>query len=141
VSGRPANAIGQHGFSPSLSSQLAQDESRLAEIDRLLKAKPAAKLPTFTDKQIANFLRKECESFCELLKSDPERARTEIQKRIKKLVLTPKEAPGGAVLEVSGDIELLRTGAVLEESPLEGIAQQYILLLLLTLDTSLPLAV
>jgi hypothetical protein len=83
-----------------------------------LKAKPAAKLPTFTEKQVANFLHKECETFCELLKSDPERARGEIQKRIKKLVLTPKETPGGAVLEVSGDIELLRTGDVLEESPL-----------------------
>jgi hypothetical protein len=74
-------------------------------------------LPTFTDEQIRGFLRKESQDFCELLKGDPERARQEIQKRIKKLV-TPKESSNGAVLEVSGDIELLRTGDVLDESPL-----------------------
>jgi hypothetical protein len=89
------------------------------------------------------FLRKERKDFCELLKGDPETARREIQKRIKKLVLTPKETPGGAVLEVSGDIELLRTGDVLDESPLEGIAQHYtlprIVIANVVLDPSLPL--
>jgi len=79
-----------------------------------------------------------------LLKGDPETARREIQKWIKKLVITPKETPNGAVLEVSGDIELLRTGDVLDESPLEGIAQQYTLtrvnLAGVVLDPGLPLA-
>jgi site-specific DNA recombinase len=121
------DGIAQHGFSPFLSAQLAEAESRLAEIERLLRANPAAKLPPFTDEQIRGFLRKESQDFCELLKCDPERARQEIQKRIKKLVMTPKETPNGAVLEVSGDIELLRTGDVLDESPLEGIAQHYTL--------------
>jgi hypothetical protein len=119
------NAIAQHGYSSFLSAQLAGVESRLAEIERLLAAKPAPKQPTFTDEQIGEFLRKECQDFCDLLKGDPEMARQEIQKRIKKLVLMPKETPEGAVFEVSGDIELLRTGDVLDESPLEGIAQQY----------------
>jgi len=40
--------------------------------------------------------------------------------------MTPKETPNGTVFEVSGDVELLRTGDVLLESPLEGIAQHYI---------------
>jgi hypothetical protein len=59
-------------------------------------------------------------------------------------LMTPKETPNGAVLEVSGDIELLRTGDVLDESPLEGIAQHYtlprIVLADVVLDPSLPIA-
>src|SRR5262249_4959023 len=120
------DAISQHGFSPFLSAQLAQTESRFAEIEKALRAKPAAKLPAFTDEQIRAFLRKESQAFCELLKGDPERARQEIQKRITRLVMTPKETHNDAVLEVSGDIELLRTENVLQESPLERTSQQYI---------------
>ncbi len=90
-------------------------------------------------------MRRESQDFCELLKGDPERARQEIQKRIKKLVMTPKETPNGAVLEVSGDIELLRTGDVLLESPLEGIAQHctlpWIAIADVVLDPSLHVAV
>jgi DNA invertase Pin-like site-specific DNA recombinase len=123
---RLADAIGQHGYSSVLSAQLSKVEARLAEIDRLLAAKPAAKLPQFTDQQIAEFLRHECQDFCDALTSDPEFARQEIQKRIKCLVLTPKDTPEGSVFEVSGDVSLLRIGDVLEESPLEGIAQHYI---------------
>jgi site-specific DNA recombinase len=137
------DAISQHGFSPFLSAQLAGAESRLAEIERSLSAKTATKLPTFTDEQIRGFLRKECNDFCELLKGDPETARREIQKRIKKLVMTPKETPNGTVFEVSGDVELLRTGDVLLESPLEGTAQHYTLpriVITIILDPSLPLA-
>jgi ParB-like chromosome segregation protein Spo0J len=137
------DAISQHGYSPSLSAQLARVESRLGEIERSLSAQPALKLPTFTDEQIGEFLRKECHDFCELLKGDPETARREIQKHIMKLVLTPRETPNGVVLEVSGDIHLLRTGDVLDESPMEGIAQHYILpqiKISLALDPSLPLA-
>ena len=137
------DAISQHGFSPFLSAQLANAESWLAEIEKLLRAKPAAKLPTFTDEQIRDFLRKECHDFCELLKGDPETARREIQKRIKKLVLTPRETPNGAILEVSGDIDLLRAGDVLHESPLDGTSQQYVvsrILIAVVLDPSLPFA-
>lgn len=122
---RVVDAIGQHGFSSFLSAQLSKLESRIAEIDRLLTAKPAPKLPTFTDEQITEFLRQECQDFCNALTDDPEFARHEIQKRIKSLVLTPKETPEGPVLEVSGDVALLRTGDVLVESPLEGIAEHY----------------
>ncbi len=138
------DAISQHGYSPSLSAQLARVESRLAEIERSLSAQPVLKLPTFTDQQISEFLRKECYDFCELLKGNAEIARREIQKRIKKLILTPKETTNGTVLEVSGDIELLRTGDVLDESPLEGISQHYnpacIAIVNIVLDPSTPIA-
>jgi len=136
------DAVAQHGYSSFLSGQLAAVESRLAEIERLLSARPAPKLPMFTDDQVREFLRKEAEGFCELLKGAPEIARREIQKRIKNLILTPKETPSGAVLEVSGDIELLRTGDVLDESPLDGTVQQYTLpriVITLVLDPQLPL--
>ena len=135
-----ADAIAQNGSSPFLTSELANVDARLAEIDRLSNAKPAPKLPTFRNEEIRSFLRKECEDFCELLKADPESARGEIEKQIKKLVLTPKETADGAVLEVSGDIELLRTGDVLDESPLEGTVQHYILPVSVILDPRLSLA-
>lgn len=140
---RLADAIGQHGYSSVLSAQLSKLEARMAEIDRLLAAKPAPKLPKFTDQQIAEFLQHECQDFCDALTSYPEFARQEIQKRIKNLVLTPKDTPEGPVLEVSGDMALLRTGDVLVESPMEGIAQHYIppqLTISVLLDPSLPLA-
>lgn len=140
---RLADAIGQHGYSATLSAQLSKVESRMAEINRLLTAKPASKLPRFTDEQIAEFLRRETKDFCDALTSDPEFARQEIQKRINRLVLTPRETPDGVVFEVSGDVALLRNGDVLDESPLEGIAQHYILpqiKISLALDPSLPLA-
>jgi site-specific DNA recombinase len=141
---RLVDAVGQHGYSLFLSGQLSKVETRMAEIDRLLTAKPAPKLPTFTDKQIAEFLRQECQDFCDALTGDPEFARQEIQKRIKGLVLTPKDTPEGLVLEVSGDVALLRTGDVLVESPLEGIAQHYIgasiSLAGVVLNPTLPLA-
>jgi hypothetical protein len=115
----------------------------MAEIDRLLTAKPASKLPKFTKEQIREFLRQECKNFCDALTSDPEFARQEIQKRIKKLVLTPKETSEGWVLEVTGDVALLRTSDVLVESPIQGIAEHYIgasiSLAGVILDPSLPL--
>jgi hypothetical protein len=116
----------------------------MAEIDRLLTAKPTSKPTTFTDEQIAEFLRQECRDFCDALAGDAEFARREIQKHIKSLVLTPKDTPDGPVLEISGDVALLRTGDVLVESPMEGIAQHYIgasiPLAGVRLDPSLPLA-
>jgi hypothetical protein len=123
---REVDAIGQHGYSSFLSGQLSNVESRIAEIDRLLSARPASKLPTFTDEQIAEFLRQACQDFCDALTGDPEFARQEIQKRIKSLVLTTKDTAEGPVLEFSGDVALLRTGDVLVESPMEGIAEYYI---------------
>lgn len=68
-----------------------------------------------------------------MLTDNPELARQEIQKRITKLILTPKQTPDGAVLAVSGDIGLLRGGDVMLGSSLEETTQHYI-------GTSIPLA-
>ena len=98
----------------------------MAEIDHLLTAKPVTKLLRFTDEQIRNFLRQESKDLCDVLTSVPELARQEIQKRIKKLVLTTKDTAEGPVLEVSGDVALLGTGDVLVQSPIQRTSQQYI---------------
>jgi hypothetical protein len=137
------NAIRQHGISPFLSTELATLESRLAEIDRQLVAKPAPRPRVFSEDQISEFLRRASQQFCEVLTSDPERGKQEIQKRITKLVLTPRETPDGRRLEVTGDVASFVGDGVMENSSLEGIAQHYILpqiTISLVLDPSLPLA-
>lgn len=141
---RLGEAIATLGLSAFVAEQLRTIESRLAEIDRLLTSKPVAKLPSFTNEQIREFLRKECKDFCEVLVGDPELAKQEIQKRIKKLVLMPKQTLNGTVLEVTGDVELLQEQeGVMLDSSMEGIAQHYTLpqiTISLVLDPSLPLA-
>lgn len=124
---RLTEAIAVHGLSSFLSEQLKSVESRVTEIERKLTSKPTAKLPTFTDKQIGEFLQKEYKDFCELLKGDPETARTQIQKRINRLVLTPRQTPHGTVFNLTGDVELFQQEGVMLNNPLEGTAQQYTL--------------
>jgi hypothetical protein len=141
---RLGEAIATLGLSAFVAEQLGIVESRLVEIDRLLTSKPAAKLPSFTNEQIREFLPKECKTFCEVLVGDPELAKQEIQKRIKKLVLTPKQTADGTVLDVTGDVELLQAqGGVMLNSSMEGTAQQYIstpiALANMVLDPSLPI--
>ena len=137
-------AIATLGLSAFVAEQLRSVESRLAEIDRLLTSKPAAKLPTFTDEQIREFLQKECKDFCELLKGDLEVAKREIQKRIKRLVLTPRQTPNGTVFEITGDVELFQHEDAMLNNSMEGIGQHCALprieLTDVVLDPSLPVA-
>jgi hypothetical protein len=121
------DAITKHGISPFISAQLATAEARLAEIERRLNAKPATTLPRFSDQQIREYLREECQDFSDALGGDPEVARREIQKRIKNLIITPKKTPEGTMLEVTGDVDLFRGGSdVLLGVSLERNSQQYI---------------
>lgn len=136
------DAIRQHGISPFLSTELATLESSLAEIDRQLVAKPVPRPRAFSEDQIREFLQRASQQFCEVRTSDPERGKQEIQKRITKLVLTPMETPEGRRLEVTGDVALFVGDGVMENSSLEGIAQQYtasrMALANIILDPSLP---
>jgi hypothetical protein len=78
-----------------------------------------------------------------VLVADPEVAKREIQKRIKKLVLTPKQTPNGMVLEVTGDVELFVTQDVVLNNSMDGIAQHYTfhrIVITVVLDPSLPVA-
>jgi site-specific DNA recombinase len=143
---RLGEAIATLGLSAFVAEQIRTVESRLAEIDRLLTPKPAAKLPSFTNEQIREFLRKECKTFCAVLVGNPELAKQEIQKRIKQPVLTPRQTADGTVLDVIGDVELLQAQKdVMLNSSMEGIAQHYalprIVLANVVLDPSLPVAV
>jgi DNA invertase Pin-like site-specific DNA recombinase len=122
---RLSEAIAMTGHSPFLLEQLKGVDSRLAEIDDRLRSKPVAKLPNFSDEQIREFLRKESSDFCDLLTGDPEAAKREIRKRIKQLVLTPKQTPNRTVIEVAGDVELFRHDDVVLNNSLDGTVQQY----------------
>jgi hypothetical protein len=137
------DAIRQHGISPFLSAELATLESRLAEIDRQLAPKPAPRPRAVSEDQTSEFLRRASQQFCEVLTSDPERGKQEIQKRITKLVLTPKETTEGRRLEVAGDVAPFVGDDVMENSSLEGIAQHYALpriVIAVILDPTLPVA-
>ena len=137
------DAIRQHGISPFLSAELATLESGLAAIDRQLAPKPVPRPRAFSEDQIREFLRRASQQFCEVLTSDPERGKQEIQKRITKLVLMPKETPEGRRLEVTGDVALFVGDDVMENSSLEGTAQHYTLpriVITIILDPSLPVA-
>ena len=122
---RLSEAIAMTGHSPFLLEQLKGVDSRLAEIDDRLSSKPIAKLASFTDEQVREFLRKESSDFCEVLTGDPETAKREIRKRIKQLVLTPKPTPNGTVIEVAGDVELFQREDVVLNNSMDGTAQQY----------------
>jgi site-specific DNA recombinase len=120
------DAITKHGISSLISAQLATAEARLAEIERQLNAKPTTTLPRFSDEKIREFLREECQDFSDVLAGDPKLARREIQKRIKNLIVSPKQTPEGTMLEVTGDVQLFQGGEdVLLGVSMEGISQQY----------------
>ncbi|HSY66472.1 MAG TPA: hypothetical protein VK829_17910 [Terriglobales bacterium] len=80
---RLGQAIATLGLSSFVAEQLRTVESRLADIARSLTSKPAAKLPSFTNEQLHEFLRKECKNLCEVLLGDPELKKQKIQKCIK----------------------------------------------------------
>jgi hypothetical protein len=84
-------------------------------------------LPRFSDEQIREFLREECQDFSDVLAGDPELARREIQKRVKNLIVSPKPTPEGTMLEVTGDVQLFQSGGrgVLLGVSMEGIPQHY----------------
>lgn len=100
-------------------------ETRLAEIERLLTAKPAPIRLAFAENEIREFLRKESKDFCNVLGADPELAKREIQKRIKKLVLAPKQTPNGTVLEVTGDVGLFRQPDVMVNNLVDETVHHY----------------
>ncbi|MCU1286936.1 MAG: hypothetical protein JWO13_3286 [Acidobacteriales bacterium] len=99
-------AIAEHGLSDLLSEQLRMIEPKLREIARRLEA-PAPTLQfDFSRKEIEEFVEREAWDFSEALTADRSAARQEIQKRIRKLVLTPSKQKG-VTFDVTGDVQLL----------------------------------
>ena len=139
------DAIAQHGLSAGLSARLTSVENRISQIQRLRDACVEPKVPEFTIEEVREFLRRKTQEFINTLAGNPETSRGQLQKRITKLVLTPKQAPDGSVFEVTGDINLFQgNGDVMLTNSLEGIAQHYITASIslagVRLDPSLPLA-
>jgi hypothetical protein len=139
------DAIAQLGISPALSARLSGAESRLQQIEHMLSSPQKSLAVTFTKEEIEGFLDQNCKSLTSILLGDAAVARQELQKRIAKLVLTPKAMSNGPVFEVSGDVALF-TGKddVMVTKSLEGIAQHYTLpriaLANVVLDPTLPVA-
>ena len=141
------SAIAEYGMSPNLKTQLAANEARLKEVERALSAKPEAQVQKFSAEEIRGFVRRKSREFADILLGEPAIAKQELQKRIGKLVLTPKETPNGWALEVSGDVALFvqpDTDVMLTNSR-EGFGQHYIDSAIpftgTFLDPSLPLSV
>lgn len=140
-----AEAIAQQRISPTLSKRLAATEARIGEIEDLLSSPRQVSMPNFSADEIRSALRDQTRRLAEILTGDRAVARQELQKRIDKLVLTPRETPTGWVLEVSGSVGLFAgTGDAMLTNSLEGTAQHYTLprveLTGVVLDPSLPLA-
>lgn len=65
----------------------------------------------------------------------------EIQKRIKKLVLTPKQTANGTVLEVTGDVGLFKRPDVMVNNLMDETVQHYTFSISIAgtiLDSTLP---
>lgn len=119
-------AIAEYGMSQNLKTQLAAYEARLSEVERMLSAKPEVQQPQISEQEMRGFLRKKSQNLADILLGDPVVAKQELQKRITKLRLTPKETPTGQVFEVSGDIALISPDDVMLTNSGEGIGQHYI---------------
>jgi hypothetical protein len=143
--GNLVNAIAQHGLSEGLSARLTSVENRISQIQRLRDAGAEPKAPEFTIEEVREFLRRKTQEFTNTLAGNAETSRAQLQKRITKLVLTPKQTPDGSVFDVTGDINLFQgNGDVMLTNSLEGIGEHYfgasILLAGVRLDPSLPVA-
>ena len=120
-----ADAIGEHGLSPVLSTQLSHAESRIAAIDHLLTAKPRYERVSTSQEQIREFLSRRMGQLAEVLLGDPEIAKQEISKRIDKLVLTPGSRDGRDVFVVTGDLRLFADDDVMPFNSGEGTVGHY----------------
>jgi site-specific DNA recombinase len=140
-----AEAIAQQRISPVLSKRLAQTEARLSEIEDLVRTPEKVEFPTISAEELRTALREQTQRLVEILIGDRAVAKQELQKRIDKLILTPKATSTGWVLEVAGSIGVFaRDPDAMLTNSLEGIAQHYtwlrIVLVNVVLDPSLTLA-
>jgi hypothetical protein len=140
-----AEAIAHQRISPTLSKRLAMTEARISEIQDLLDAPKQISVPSFSSEEIRNALRQQTQRLAEILTGDRVVARQELQKRIDKLILTPRATSTGWVLDVSGSVGLFTgTSDAMLTNSLEGIAQHYTLPRItisnVVLDPNLPLA-
>ncbi len=101
-----AEAIAAIGHSPSLLGQLSTIERDMERIDaQLLQMNKPLNL-ALTVADLREFVARQAADLGKLLRADVPTARQALAKHIQKLVLTPRQAAEGLVLEVSGDIDM-----------------------------------
>ncbi len=101
-----AEAIAAMGHSPSLLAQLSRVEREIEAIDRKLAQLNTPQDVSVSLERLQEFIAEKAAGLRSILKSDVAIARRALANHIQRLVLTPKETPEGAMLEVSGDVDL-----------------------------------
>ncbi len=107
------DAILNYGGSPALQGRLDSLKSQIQAIEGLLATANVLPDVTASPDAIREFLSGKLASLAEIIEGDPVVARGEIDRRVKKLVLTPIEIDGRRAFEVSGDMRLFAPGDVL----------------------------
>jgi DNA invertase Pin-like site-specific DNA recombinase len=120
-----ASAIAELGMSATLKAQLQGVEARLNELDTLLAPPAAVAAPSFSDEEIREFVHRKSQELVDVLLGDPVVARRELQRRISKLVLTPRRLVGRRTLEVAGDVSLFSRPDVMVTNSSGGIGEHY----------------
>jgi hypothetical protein len=121
------NAILNYGGSPALQAQLDSLKNQILNIERLLATPRESPDAMPSADVIRDFLNRKLASLAEVIAGDPLVARAEIDRRIKKLVLTPVEIDGRRAFEVTGDVGLFAPGDVLLGTSLSASAEHYTL--------------
>lgn len=102
------DAIERGGMSddPNLKDRLAKIKASISEIDQLLAAPADGPQEIVSDEEIESFFEKQMTQIANVLASDPERAKREVQNRVSALYFQPIETPAGPGFQVTGDLRL-----------------------------------
>ncbi|WP_179636463.1 hypothetical protein RBB79_00615 [Tunturiibacter empetritectus] len=100
------DAIATIGHSHNLLSKLATIEAEIGRLDDRLAEMNQPQRLSLSLEELKKILCYQAAEICRLLHGDVEIARQIMAKHIWQLILTPKEAPDGPLLQVSGDVEL-----------------------------------
>jgi len=98
-------AIREMGGRRSLYEELDDVDGRIDRIDVLLATAVPPAAPEITLEEVRAFIDGQRKSFEELLLASPERVKSELQKRISSITLTPSMDERGLVYKVTGDVD------------------------------------
>lgn len=120
-----AAAIAELSLSSTLKAELQAVEARLGELDKILSPAVAVAVPSFSEEEIRDFVQRKSQELVDVLLGDPVVARRELQRRITKLVLTPRRLVGRRTFEVTGDVSLFSRPDVMVTNSTGGIGEHY----------------
>jgi hypothetical protein len=99
-------AIREIGGRRALYEDLDNLDARIGRIDELLATAAPPTTPEISLEEVQAFVDSQTQSFKELLLASPERVKSEFQRRIGSITLTPCLDELGRVYRVSGDVDL-----------------------------------